>query len=214
MKKVISCILLYAGAVSFLVAKLHDTLLAEPSVGKWLKLIVYAAFIVILLLAVMKQFRDGEEPDEDRIDVAVPYTAGMKCVDALALVFALMTITLLFMQGWSAGLKAMALLSFGVGLWLKADDPQSGIIDARDQWELTAYSWHYRVEGLLIQLLMLFFAVMAHFFNDSTLFADVPANVGVPILTGILLIVLLGPLVVARIAIRRRRKRLNCKNAE
>ena len=214
MKKTISSILLVVGAVSFMTAKLHETLQDDAGIGKWLGLIVYLALIVLVLVSLLKQFRGDDEADEDRLDVTIPYTKGMKCLDAITLVVVLASVVMFFMQGLSMGLKSLALLSVGAGFWLKADDPQSEVIDANDQWELTAYSWHYRVEGLLIQLMLFFLALMVRFFNDAPLPFDAPKQVAIPLLCVTLFVVLITPLVVTRIAIYRRRKRMNHKNVE
>ena len=214
MKKTISSILLVVGAVSFLTAKLHETLQDDAGIGKWLGLMVYLALIVLVLVSLLKQFRGDDETDEDRLDVTVPYTKGMKCLDAITLALVLTSIALFFMQGLSMGLKSVALLSVGAGFWLKADDPQSVVIDANDQWELTAYSWHYRVEGLLIQLMLFFLALMACFFNDAPSPFDAPKQVAIPLLCVMLFVVLIAPLVVTRVAICRRRKRMNPQNVE
>lgn len=214
MKKTISSILLVVGAVSFMTAKLHETLQDDAGIGKRLWLIVYLALIVLVLVSLLKQFRGDDEADEDRLDVTIPYTKGMKCLDAITLVVVLASVVMFFMQGWSMGLKSLALLSVGAGFWFKADDPQSEVIDANDQWELTAYSWHYRVEGLLIQLMQFFFALMACFFNDAPSPFDAPKQVAIPLLCVTLFVVLITPLVVTRIAIYRRRKRMNHKNVE
>ena len=214
MKKTISSILLVVGAVSFMTAKLHETLQYDAGIGKWLGLIVYLALIVLVLVSLLKQFRGDDEADEDRLDVTIPYTKGMKCLDAITLVVVLASVVMFFMQGLSMGLKSLALLSVGAGFWLKADDPQSEVIDANDQWELTAYSWHYRVEGLLIQLMLFFLALMVRFFNDAPLPFDAPKQVAIPLLCVTLFVVLITPLVVTRIAIYRRRKRMNHKNVE
>lgn len=214
MKKTISSILLVVGAVSFLTAKLHETLQDDAGIGKWLGLMVYLALIVLVLVSLLKQFRGDDETDEDRLDVTVPYTKGMKCLDAITLVVVLASVVMFFMQGLSMGLKSLALLSIGAGFWLKADDPQSEVIDANDQWELTAYSWHYRVEGLLIQLMLFFLALMVRFFNDAPLPFDAPKQVAIPLLCVMLFVVLIAPLVVTRVAIRRRRKRMNPQNVE
>ena len=214
MKKTISSILLVVGAVSFMTAKLHETLQDDAGIGKWLGLIVYLALIVLVLVSLLKQFRGDDEADEDRLDVTIPYTKGMKCLDAITLVVVLASVVMFFMQGLSMGLKSLALLSVGAGFWLKADDPQSEVIDANDQWELTAYSWHYRVEGLLIQLMLFFLALMVRFFNDAPLPFDAPKQVAIPLLCVTLFVVLITPLVVTRIAIYRRRKRMNHKNIE
>ena len=214
MKKTISSILLVVGAVSFMTAKLHETLQDDAGIGKWLGLVVYLALIVLVLVSLLKQFRGDDEADEDRLDVTIPYTKGMKCLDAITLVVVLASVVMFFMQGLSMGLKSLALLSVGAGFWLKADDPQSEVIDANDQWELTAYSWHYRVEGLLIQLMLFFLALMVRFFNDAPLPFDAPKQVAIPLLCVTLFVVLITPLVVTRIAIYRRRKRMNHKNVE
>ena len=214
MKKTISSILLVVGAVSFMTAKLHETLQDDAGIGKWLGLIVYLALIVLVLVSLLKQFRGDDEADEDRLDVTIPYTKGMKCLDAITLVVVLASVVMFFMQGLSMGLKSLALLSVGAGFWLKADDPQSEVIDANDQWELTAYSWHYRVEGLLIQLMLFFLALMVRFFNDAPLPFDAPKQVAIPLLCVTLFVVLITPLVVTRIAIYRRRKRMSHKNVE
>ena len=214
MKKTISSILLVVGAVSFMTAKLHEALQDDAGIGKWLRLMVYLALIVLVLVSLLKQFRGDDETDEDRLDVTVPYTKGMKCLDAITLTLVLTSIALFFMQGLSMGLKSVALLSVGTGFWLKADDPQSEVIDANDQWELTAYSWHYRVEGLLIQLMLFFLALMGAFFDDTPLPFDAPKQVAIPLLCVMLFVVLIAPLVVTRVAIRRRRKRMNPQNVE
>ena len=214
MKKTISSILLVVGTVSFLTAKLHETLQDDAGIGKWLGLMVYLALIVLVLVSLLKQFRGDDETDEDRLDVTVPYTKGMKCLDAITLALVLTSIALFFMQGLSMGLKSLALLSIGVGFWLKADDPQSEVIDANDQWELTAYSWHYRVEGLLIQLLLFFLALMGAFFDDAPLPFNASNQVAIPLLCVMLFVVLIAPLVVTRVAICRRRKRMNPQNVE
>lgn len=214
MKKTISSILLVVGAVSFMTAKLHETLQDDAGIGKRLWLIVYLALIVLVLVSLLKQFRGDDEADEDRLDVTIPYTKGMKLLDGITLVVVLASVVMFFMQGLSMGLKSLALLSVGAGFWLKADDPQSEVIDANDQWELTAYSWHYRVEGLLIQLLLFFLALMVRFFNDAPLPFDAPKQVAIPLLCVMLFVVLITPLVVTRVAIRRRRKRMNHKNVE
>ena len=195
-------------------AKLHEALQDDAGIGKWLRLMVYLPLIVLVLVSLLKQFRGDDETDEDRLDVTVSYTKGMKCLDAITLALVLTSIALFFMQGWSIGLKSLALLSVGAGFWLKADDPQSEVIDANDQWELTAYSWHYRVEGLLIQLMLFFLALMARFFNDAPSPFDAPKQVAIPLLCVMLFVVLIAPLVVTRIAIYRRRKRMNHKNVE
>lgn len=202
-KESIACILYFVGTGSFLTGKIIEIVHADPSVGKWIRLVFYIGLFVLFFVLAMKIMRDDEEPDEDRLDITVPYTRGMKCFDVVTLIVLLTVVVLCFMCGWTLGLKSLVLPILAYGSWLNAIEPQRDLIDAKDAWELKAYSWKYRVYSLLLQLLILGLILLPWQEMEKPNWSTL-----IPLMI-VAYIYLISPHLVTRLAIRRHRKTLS-----